>query len=64
MGGNYEKGVYNQLMEVMEKLNAVESKQKKASAALQSEGGTNMYIHTITSPRAVSLSSSYRIRSG
>lgn len=29
MGGNYEKGVYNQLMEVMEKLNAVESKQKQ-----------------------------------
>ena len=25
MGGNYEKGVYNQLMEVMEKLNAMES---------------------------------------
>ena len=25
MGGNYEKGVYNQLMEVMEKLNTMES---------------------------------------
>ena len=25
MGGDYEKGVYNQLMEVMEKLNVMES---------------------------------------
>ena len=29
MGGNYEKGVYNQLMEVMEKLNAMESEHSR-----------------------------------
>lgn len=29
MGGNYEKGVYNQLMEVMEKLNSMELEHKR-----------------------------------
>ena len=28
MGGNYEKGIYNQLMEVMERLETVENKLK------------------------------------
>lgn len=29
MGGNYEKGIYNQLMEVMEKLNTIESEHSR-----------------------------------
>jgi len=30
MGGNYEKGLYKQLMDVMERLDAMESECKKA----------------------------------
>lgn len=35
MGGNYEKSVYNQMMEVMEKLNAMESEHKKDRAEVK-----------------------------
>lgn len=30
MGGNYEKGIYNQLMDVMKRLDVMESECKKA----------------------------------
>lgn len=32
MGGNYEKGIYNQLMEVMARLDSVEKDYKKGCA--------------------------------
>ena len=36
MGGNYEKSVYNQLMEVMEKLSSMESEHKKDRKEIKS----------------------------
>lgn len=36
MGGNYEKSVYNQLMEVMDKLNTMEADQKRSHRELKS----------------------------
>ena len=37
MGGNYEKGIYNQLMEVMERLETVENKLKKEKKEYKNE---------------------------
>lgn len=37
MGGNYERGLYNQLMEVMERLDAVEKESKKEIKSLNDE---------------------------
>ena len=36
MGGNYEKSVYNQLMEVMDKLNTMEADQKRSRREIRS----------------------------
>ena len=36
MGGNYEKSVYNQLMEVMDKLNTMEADQKRSRREIKS----------------------------
>ncbi len=36
MSGNYEKSVYNQLMEVMDKLNTMEANQKCSRRELKS----------------------------
>lgn len=36
MGGNYEKGIYNQLIEVMEKLNDMESERRQARKDISS----------------------------
>ena len=45
MGGNYEKSVYHQLMEVMEKLNTMEADQKRSRHELKSLTGE------VTGPR-------------
>ena len=37
MGGNYERGLYNQLMEVMERLDTVEKESKKEIKKLNDE---------------------------
>ena len=39
MGGNYEKSVYHQLMEVMEKLNTMEADQKRSRRDLKALTG-------------------------
>ena len=40
MGGNYERGLYNQLMEVMERLDTVEKESKKEIRKLNDEIST------------------------
>ena len=37
MGGNYEKGIYNQLMEVMEKLSTMESEHRQDRKEVKDE---------------------------
>ena len=37
MGGNYERGLYNQLMEVMERLETVEKESRKEIEKLNDE---------------------------